>query len=206
MTLDEIVDALKNNPTNIDDVLAEAAVAFFRAEGAPGMNLLMSRVDIRPLNIKLTTVPSFLALVEEWALNKAPSPCMVNDAHCLHIEEVRFDDDDENEGTLEKRPVCCFCGDVFTDEEIVDPVGGEHGIFVGEPTRDALISQKNRMITLGRLHLHTIKHAMGEALLRHAAFIEEDLAETAGTDPNGPQKHDHLRSAESLRTLADSKV
>lgn len=207
MTLDELVDALKNNPTGIDDALAEAAVAFFRAEGKLGISRLMRRVDIKPLNLKLNTVPSFVALIEEWAADKTPSTCIVNDKHCLHIVEDYFSGDaDDGEGKIEKLPLCCFCNDVFTDGGVVDPAEGEHGIYVGKPTRDDLIRQKNRMIMLGRSHLHTDTHATGVTLLRYASNIEEDLAETAGTNPNGPQKEDHLRSAESLRALADSNV
>jgi hypothetical protein len=71
--------------------------------------------------------------------------------------------------------------------------------------RDLLVQSKSRLIIQGRLHLNTARHEDAVEMLLQAAEIEDLLAEDAGTDPNGPRREDHLRSAASCRALAKKK-
>lgn len=69
-------------------------------------------------------------------------------------------------------------------------------------SRDEWVMLKTRLILKGRAYLTTSAHDLATEALRIAALIEEHLAETADTDPNGPRREDHLASAASLRALA----
>ena len=202
MTFDEIIQALKDpSITVVDDDTVAAILSLMKTQGRPSTTLLMRYVSserLYKLSVQLIKVPAYIELVKEWDAAQEPSPCPDSDdeKHCIHLEEV--------DGEMDAG--CCFCGALFTVESAVPTNRTEHGIYVGEPSRDALIKAKNRMIMQGRLHVQTDNHGFGMTQLLKAADLEEQLAETAGTDPNGPQREDHLRSAASCRALAESKL
>lgn len=206
MTFDEIIQTLKANPQHIDDATVDAVLNLLQTKGRSVLSLLMRRVDTTPINLRLNEKPAFHALMKTWANEKGPSRCPDNESgeHCLHMEDVTFTEDDDEEP--EKLPICCFCGTLFTGEADDHEPNASHGVYVGDPSRDELVKAKSRMIIEGRTYIHTERHGFAMAQLYKAADIEEELAETAGTDPNAPQREDHLRSAESLRVLAQSKV
>jgi hypothetical protein len=205
MTHDQIINALKTGPQEIDDATIAAVIEHLQTNNIQGLFIrYLSSERLHQLSLRLIKEPAYLALTEKWASEKGPSTCDDNTGgdHCPHIEDVAF----EEGGETEKEAVCCFCGLFLMPDSEVDPSKTTHGIYTGEPSRDDLIKAKNRMIMEGRLYIQTERHGYAVQQLTKASYIEEDLAETAGTDPNGPRREDHLRSAASCRALAEVKI
>lgn len=207
MTIDDMVVLLTTEePT---DETAVAVVQLLKEHGREALRQLqknVSRERLHALSVKLKDNAEYMVFVEKVAKEREETAhvCEKNDTkvHCLHNELVFT----SGEFEIARRTGCCFCGELFDlDKTVTVPDSAKpHGGYC-YPSRDEMVKQKNQLIIDGRLAAESVDLEQREDAvdwLYSAALWERILSETAETDPNGPSKEDHLKSAENLRTLA----
>lgn len=200
MTTREQTIQFLNTSDEITPAMTSAVIEGMRTEGMSFVYALLAGVSkdrMTALNKALLSVPAYMELVEtlntEREVKDARCAKTEDGGHCLHPET------DDSGDTPEPVTSCCLCWRVFDDVDAIPPALA-HCRYAW--TRDQWVTEKSRLIVQGRLYLDTAKNDEGAAMLLEAALIEESLAEDAGTDPNGPQREDHLHSATSCRALA----